>query len=291
MTKEGTNIHTFDMMMQLPHYTRLFYLMSDGVHIEKMLLKTQDWMKRSLAMPPLEGQRKIAEVLSTQDKIINLKEKRIAEKKYQKKYLMQQLFKGKYQENSKKVKLGDISSTFSGGTPDRTHPEYFGGGINWIKSGELNQKNIIRTEETITLEGLVNSSAKMVPRNTLLIAMYGATAGVMAVTKIDAAINQAVLAIIPQIKLNACYLKYAIEIQIDSAVNRLTQGGQPNFNAKIIKSFMIALPQLENQNAIAEILSTADREIELLERDLEQEKQKKKALMQLLLTGIVRISM
>lgn len=247
--------------------------------------------KYRFSAPKVEEQKNIAQVLSTQEKIIDLKEKLLAEKQKQKKYLMQQLFKGKYQENSKKVKLGDISSTFSGGTPDRTHPEYFGGGINWIKSGELNQKNIIRTEETITLEGLVNSSAKMVPRNTLLIAMYGATAGVMAVTKIDAAINQAVLAIIPQIKLNACYLKYAIEIQIDSAVNRLTQGGQPNFNAKIIKSFMIALPQLENQNVIAEILSTADREIELLERDLEQEKQKKKALMQLLLTGIVRISM
>ena len=65
--KPGTDIEMFNLMMQLPHYTRLFYLMSDGVHIEKLLFKTQDWMKRQLAMPPIEEQQKIAAILTTQD--------------------------------------------------------------------------------------------------------------------------------------------------------------------------------------------------------------------------------
>ena len=92
---QGTNIEMFNLMMRLPHYTRLFYLMSDGVHIEKLLFKTQDWMRRQLAMPPIEEQRKIAAILTTQDKVIELKEKRLAEKQRQKKYLMQQLLTGK----------------------------------------------------------------------------------------------------------------------------------------------------------------------------------------------------
>lgn len=92
---QGTNIEMFNLMMQLPHYTRLFYLMSDGVHIEKLLFKTQDWMRRQLAMPPVEEQQKIAAILTTQDKVIELKEKRLAEKLRQKKHLMQQLLTGK----------------------------------------------------------------------------------------------------------------------------------------------------------------------------------------------------
>ena len=93
--KLGTDIEMFNLMMQLPHYTRLFYLMSDGVHIEKLLFKTQDWMKRQLAMPPIAEQKKIAAILTTQDKVIELKEKGLTEKLRQKKYLMQQLLTGR----------------------------------------------------------------------------------------------------------------------------------------------------------------------------------------------------
>lgn len=93
--EQGTDVDMFNLMMQLPHYKRLFYLMSDGVHIEKLLFKTQDWMKRSLAMPPLDEQQKIAAILTTQDKVIELKEKLLAEKQRQEKYLCQQLLTGK----------------------------------------------------------------------------------------------------------------------------------------------------------------------------------------------------
>lgn len=92
---QGTNIEMFNLMMQLPHYTKLFYLMSDGVHIEKLLFKTNDWLERKLAMPPISEQKRIASILTAQDKLIDLKEKRLAEKRRQKKYLMQQLLTGK----------------------------------------------------------------------------------------------------------------------------------------------------------------------------------------------------
>lgn len=82
---------------------------------------------------------------------------------------------------------------------------------------------------------------------------------------------------------------YSLQNQIDLAISKYTQGGQPNFNAAIIKSLPINAPKLDEQKAIADILSAADKEIDLLEQELAQQEQKKKSLMQLLLTGIVRV--
>ena len=247
-----------------------------------------------IAIPPLTAQQRIADILSAQDSVIELKERLVTEKLRQKKYLMQQLLTGKqrlpeFHRKWKEKQLGDIFDTFSGGTPNRKCPEYFHGDIPWIKSGELNQGNIYFTEERITKEGLENSSAKMVSKNTLLIAMYGATAGVMAFTRIDAAINQAILAFVPKTPIDILFIKESISNQIDMAINQLTQGGQPNFNASIIQSLSIRIPELAEQRKISEIFSCANREIELLRASLEQEKRKKKALSQLLLTGIVRV--
>ena len=257
-------------------------------------ISVDDFFNSYLLMPPRPEQEKIAEILSAQDKLIALKEKLIEEKKRQKKALMQQLLTGKKRVSGfsgewKQVKLGDICSTFSGGTPNRSHSEYYGGDIPWIKSGELNHGDIYDTEETLTDLGLNNSSAKIAPKGTLLVAMYGATAGILAFTHIDAAINQAILALIPTTKVSTCFIKESLDVQIESATYRLTQGGQPNFNASIIESFSISMPCFEEQEAISNIAKTADHEIALLNNDLYQEKQKKKALMQLLLTGIVRV--
>ena len=90
--KDKTNIAMFYLMMHLPHYLRLFYLMSDGVHIEKLLFKTDDWLRRSLAMPPLQEQRKIAEILSTQDRVIALYDQKIEQLRLLKKYCLKEMF-------------------------------------------------------------------------------------------------------------------------------------------------------------------------------------------------------
>jgi type I restriction enzyme S subunit len=106
----------------------------------------------------------------------------------------------------KTYKLSDIVSTYSGGTPSRSKAEYFNGDIPWIKSGELNSFEILKTEEFITKAGLKNSSAKIAPKDTLLLALYGATAGVCSFTRIDAAISQAILAIQPKEFVDSNYL-------------------------------------------------------------------------------------
>ena len=88
------------------------------------------------------------------------------------------------------VKLGDAFHTTSGGTPSRTEAKYYNGNIPWVKSGELDKGIIIDTEEKITEEAIKNSSAKIFPKGTLLIALYGATIGKLAFLGVDAATNQ-----------------------------------------------------------------------------------------------------
>jgi type I restriction enzyme, S subunit len=185
-------------------------------------------------------------------------------------------------------RIGDVSKSFSGGTPSRSVDEYFSGNIPWIKSGELNRGFISNTEEKITAEGLKNSSAKLVNANTLLYALYGATAGVPAITKIEAAFNQAVLALFPDPNLANDYLYYWLQKAKDKLVCKYTQGGQPNFSGTLVRSFFIPIPPYEEQKKIAEILSTWDQAIEQTRALIAAKQRMKKGLMQQLLTGRMR---
>ena len=196
---------------------------------------------------------------------------------------------GTIPDNWKVKPLGEIASFCSGGTPNRDIPDYFGGTIPWIKSGELNRDIITETEECITDLGLSNSSAKIIPAGTILIAMYGATAGVIAITNISAAINQAILAVTPTIPISVFFLFNSLKRIMVSAVNKYTQGGQPNFNSTIIKKLTMPFPPLREQEAIAEILTHQDRLIVLLQKLIDEKRRQKKYLMQTLLTGRIRL--
>ena len=90
-----------------------------------------------------------------------------------------------------RVKLGDIFEIGSGGTPSKAHPEYYGGNIPWVKTGDLKNEYLYEAEDFITEEGLNNSSAKIYEENTVLIAMYGATIGATSILKMKACTNQA----------------------------------------------------------------------------------------------------
>ena len=107
--------------------------------------------------------------------------------------------------------IGRLTDSYSGGTPSRGNDSYFSGDIPWIKSGELNQGFISSTDEFISQSGLENSSAKMVEPNTLLYALYGATAGMPAITLIEATINQAILAIKPKKSLDNKFLFFWLQ--------------------------------------------------------------------------------
>lgn len=163
----------------------------------------------------------------------------------------------------KEAPIGEIAETFAGGTPSRARLEYFSGNIPWVSSSEVNQPYIINTKEKITQDGLENSSAKWIPKNSVLIAMYGATAGQVSQLRIDATSNQAVLALLPKKGIfNEVFLYYKIK-ENKEAILFLAQGsGQPNLSKDIIDNFKIKYPPLPEQRRIARILSTCDGVIE-----------------------------
>jgi type I restriction enzyme S subunit len=159
--------------------------------------------------------------------------------------------------------LGKISKIASGGTPSRNEPTFWNGEIPWIRTGEINYSIIDRTEEKITKAGLENSSARIVPKGTLLMAMYGEgiTRGRVGITGIDASINQAVAAIFPSKKMLTQFLYYYLEFSYEK--NRLLGHGahQRNLSATIIKTILVPIPAEETQQHIVEILSFIDQKL------------------------------
>ena len=182
-------------------------------------------------------------------------------------------------------KLGNECSTFSGGTPSVKNASFYDGTIPFIRSGEI---HLTSTALFISESGLTNSSAKLVDKGDILFALYGATSGEVDISKINGAINQAILCIKP-LSLNKYFLKDILEYQKQNILNKYLQGGQGNLSAEIIKSLKVLLPPLAEQEKIAEILGTWDEAIEKLSSLIEQKKLLKKGLMQKLLTGKVRL--
>jgi len=258
--------------------------------------------------PTLSEQEAIAETLSDADAFIESLEQLIAKKRQIKQGAMQELLTGKRRLPGFEIKkgykqtevgvipedwlvktIGELCSCFSGGTPSTSNSRYYGGNVAWITSSDLNSVRIKEVKGRITDEGLANSAAKIAREGTLLLALYGATAGVSAVTEIQAAINQAVLAILPK-WLNTEYLFQLFQLQKDSYIKTFTQGGQPNFSGEIVKSFLISFPPTKaEQTAIAIILSDMDYEITALEEKLAKARQLKQGMMQELLTGKIRL--
>lgn len=259
-------------------------------------ISTKDIKNFRIPIPPLSEQKKIAEILSTWDRAIETLDQLIAKKEELKRGLMQELLSGNtrfpgFEGEWKEIKLNKLITTLSGGTPSRSKPEYYNGVIPWIKSGELNTRRIYTTEESISSEGLEKSSARLVDKHTLLLAIYGATAGVISVNMIEkAAINQAVLALIPRNdKVDQGFLELWFSFNKDRIVHTFTQGGQPNLSAKIVKGLKIECPKIEEQRKISKLLFSISEEIEETEKIVEAINIQKKGLMQHLLTGKTRV--
>lgn len=180
-----------------------------------------------------------------------------------------------FEEAWKRKKLKHIGSFFSGGTPLTTKKLYYEGSIPFIKSGEINSD---KTSQFISYEALNNSSAKMVRKGDLLYALYGATSGEVAISKLDGAINQAVLCI--RTDENNFFTYNYLKKNKQRIISTYLQGGQGNLSADIIKSLIIPYPSLPEQQKIASFLSAVDQKIELVGRQLVQNQAFKKGLLQ-----------
>lgn len=287
----------------LPAFVNYFLNSEPGQHKLKLLATkavsqaniNPSILKRRLfvPVPPLCEQTAIAAVLSDIDSLIESLDRLIAKKRDIKQATMQQLLTGKtrlsgFSGEWEVKKLGERCEFYSGGTPSTSNSSFYGGSIGWITSSDLNKGRIKEVEGRITNLGFEKSSAKMVKKGTLLLALYGATAGVAAITEIDAAINQAVLAIISQ-KDNSEFLFQKLTFLKDWLITTYTQGGQPNLSGQIVKFIEFSLPLKPEQTAIATILSDMDSEIAALEQKRDKTRALKHGMMQELLTGKTRL--
>ena len=176
--------------------------------------------------------------------------------------------------------LSDICTKIaSGGTPLTRRDDYYGGDIPWLRTQEINFGNIYSTEKTITELGLKNSSAKIIPKDSVIVAMYGATAGKSAINKIPLATNQACCnLIIDNSKADYRFVYYYLVNSYEKLLSAAVGAAQQNLGSKQISAMTINLPPLDQQKKIADILSSLDEKIELNRRMNETLKQLGQAL-------------
>jgi len=152
--------------------------------------------------------------------------------------------------------ISSFCKTGSGTTPSREkHDRYFNGTIPWVKSGELREAIITETSESVTEEALAETSLKLAPKGSVLVAMYGANVGRVGILGIDATTNQAVCYLVPEKdKADSRYIFHALQQKLPEFISRSVGGAQPNINQQIIREAKIFLPPLKEQKRIAEIL-------------------------------------
>ena len=171
-------------------------------------------------------------------------------------------------------KIGNLTDSYSGGTPSAGCSEYYGGKIPFIRSGEIHND---KTELFLTEIGYSASSAKMVEKGAILYAMYGATSGEVDVCKIKGAINQAILAINPQNDIDSYFLIYLLQNKKKSIISTFLQGGQGNLSGSMIKNITIEYPDIIEQQQIAAYFKSLDVLIQSTTKKIASLKQLKSA--------------
>ena len=257
-------------------------LVSSSVRMDGLLnISFEDYMSVTLHLPSSTEQKHIADFLKKIDERIAAQEKLLASLKKYKRGVMRAIFRGTailFSETTKwkSVRLGDECTFFSGGTPRSTDSSFYGGEIPFIRSGEIHGA---KTELFLTDDGLKYSSAKLVSKGDLIVALYGATSGEVDISQIDGAINQAILCIRPKL-VNRTFLKYLLEDSKDDILNTYLQGGQGNLSAEIIKNLVFDIPDDRSQSAVVDFLDMIDQRISKSLMKLESIATLRSALMQ-----------
>lgn len=193
------------------------------------------------------------------------------------------LIKNNLPQKWNQVNLGKVGSVLTGGTPRTGTPEYWGGSILWMSSGEVNQRRVYDTEKRITEAGLKSSNATLLPKGAVMVALagQGKTRGKVAVLEVESTCNQSLAAIIPNTdELTSDFLFYSLERRYQELRNISGGEGRAGLNLRLIKEVKIQLPPLAEQKKIAEILRVVDDEITKIEEIISSTEKLKKGLMQ-----------
>ena len=242
--------------------------------------------KLEVKIPSKNEQNKIVNFIEVMDRKIVLLEKK--HKYYQdfKMYLMQQIFAQKLRFNFiddwDVVKLETlIEKGKAGGTPPSTNPDYYNGEIPFLSIKDMTEqgKYIVKTEKSITEEGLNNSSAWIIPKYSLLYSIY-ASIGLVSINLTEVSTSQAIYGIILKEGVSLEYMYYYLTYFKKNIHRYVETGTQGNLNAKLLKSFEIALPSVDEQEMIVNILSLVDKKIENMEKEVGKMNEFKKGLLQ-----------
>jgi type I restriction enzyme, S subunit len=263
---------------------------STQVHIRNSV-----YLGLPISVPSLGEQQKIADCLTSVDELITAQSQKLEALETHKKGLMQQLFpaEGKTVPNLrfpefqdalewKNTSLGEISTITSGGTPSRSRQDYWNGKIPWVTTTLIDFNTIETANEYITEAGLKESSTKIFPKDTILMAMYGQgkTRGKVAILGIEAAINQACAAVLLQKNINTKFAFQNLAGRYDEIRELSNQGGQENLSGGLIERIPFTYPDIDEQEKIADCLCSIDELIAAQKQKLESLKTHKRGLMQ-----------
>ena len=259
-----------------------------------------EYASMPLPLPPngraLAEQKKIADCLGSLDDLIAAEGRKLEALRQHKQGLMQQLFPQpgetqprlrlpEFQDTQEwhVAPLGKLFETTTGGTPDRARPDYWGGEVPWVTTSIVDFNVIESTRESISSAGLSNSSAKVFPKRTVLVALYGQgkTRGKVAMLGVEAATNQACAAILPSDEVDPRFVFLNLSGRYEEIRANSNSGGQKNLSQALVRDLPFAYPkERAEQHRIAECLTALDDQIAAQARKLETLKQHKRGLLQ-----------
>ena len=225
--------------------------------------------KISIPVPSLSEQQRIVSILDTFTSSISNLKQQIEERRKQYEYERDLLLDLEGKEGVEMKTIQDVCRKIcSGGTPSTSHKEYYEGNIPWLRTQEVDWKEINDTEIKITEEAIANSSAKLIAENCVIVAMYGATAAKVAINKIPLSTNQACCNL--EIDNTIASFKYVYHWLCKEYQNlkSMGEGSQNNINGQKVKNYPIPLPPLSTQSRIVSILDTFEQSIANLEEQL-----------------------
>lgn len=299
MFDDGNVPGYYKAVFSQPCFKDMLDHISPGGAGRNRVLNRKDFLSLPCYIPPISEQQKIAEILATCDRVIELKQQLLEEKRRQKQWLMQKLLDpnsgvrlpGFEESRWTRCRIGDVADIYSGGTPDTKTESFWDGDVLWCTPSDITcaGKYIDRTETTISELGLQKSSAVLMPVGSVLMCSR-ATIGPRSIAKVPIATNQGFKNFVCKETLYNEFLYYALETVLPDLLKKAAGNTFKEVSKSDLSNSMIDIPRLDEQKAIANRLIMADRDIELSGQELEAWQQKKKALMQLLLTGLVRVN-
>lgn len=262
-----------DYFFKVSEHWRFIGSQSTGTNVRRQSLHTEQFEQCVIPIPPLAEQQRVVariEAMAQQIREAQQLRQRSTEEADALHYSVMKKMRLELSNSAyPKAKLGSLTKVSSGGTPSRDNPTYWGGSIPWIKTGELLDRDIISSEEQITELGVANSSAKVFPPDTILIALYGQgqTRGRTGRLMLPATTNQACCAVLPNLDV---FEPRFIQLWLRSLYHDLREeaqgGAQPNWNGSMIKNLEIAVPPLAEQHRLVAELDALQAQVDAMKR-------------------------